>query len=724
MRLKHFLIACVLSLTSVSVQSAWALFPGELHEQKKYHFSVPVGLETQVDFWKAIYSKYTTRQVVIHDDKDLSIIYSVVELGDNKSNRYRRAQVRKEISKYQTILRKLARRNNFSNLSYEEDRVARMVKKDFYQASKRIRDQLGQADRFEDGIRRAGRYMPEIKEIFKEMEVPVELSALPHVESSFQVHAYSSAGAAGVWQFTRSTGRRFMTINYEVDERKDPILAAYAAAKLLKHNFETIESWPLAITAYNHGLRGMMRAKKKHGDDIVKIVNHHKSRTFGFASRNFYAEFLAALEVSNNPDLYFPNHVKEKPVTYSTVQLRDYVNIATLEKFLGMDREEIAFYNPALRRPVIIGKKHIPKHFVLKAPAERYPNLAGLYETIPVAMKHTEQLRSRWYKVRWGDTLISIANRLGTTVHKLKELNVIGHRNRIYRGQVLEIPDWNHGQVKVTEVKTNWDQYEFKVGETFKYRVQRRDTLTRIARRHGVHVGVLAKINNLTDPHSLRIGQVVKVPKDPEMVQAKLAIEEKKPVAEPQLEVTVKQVAVKPDGLVEDKPEAGETILASSEGLPFNTDRPAFRPMRFIPRMEGEYPIGVAKVDFDETLSHFADWARISVRELRRLNNLRWRSQIHINQKIKVPFRRVTPEEFETKRQEYHKAIQEDFYTTYKVDKVLVRKLKKGDTLWELCNNEYVIPLWLLGYYNPGKDLNSLHIGEDIKIPLIAEIKA
>ncbi|MGP0564849.1 MULTISPECIES: LysM peptidoglycan-binding domain-containing protein [unclassified Nitrospina] len=724
MRLKQLLIAFVLCLVSLTASPVWATFPGEFHEQKEFNFTVPVGLETQVSFWKAIYSKYTTRQVVIHDDEDLSIIYHVVELGDNKSNRYRRREVRKAINKYKTILHKLARLSNFNNLSYEEDRVARLVKKDFYQAARRIRDQLGQADRFEDGIRRAGRYMPEIKRIFKEVGVPVQLSALPHVESSFQVHAYSSAGAAGVWQFTRSTGRRFMSINYEVDERKDPILAAYAAAKLLKYNYESIGSWPLAITAYNHGLRGMTRAKKRHGDDIVKIVRNYKSRTFGFASRNFFAEFLAALEVSSNPNLYFPNHVREKPISYSTVQLRDYVNISTLEKYLGMDREEIAFYNPALRRPVITGKKHVPKHYVLKAPADRYPNLAGLYEDIPEALKHNKQMRSRWYKVQWGDTLISIANRLGTTVSKLKELNVIGHRNRIYRGQVLEIPGWSDEKVKVTEIKTDWNQYDFKVGDTFLYRVKRRDTLTRIAKKHGVHVGVLAKINNLTNPHALRVGQRVKVPKDPNMIEAKLVAKKPETVKEEKLEVTVKQVAVKPQVSTKNETKEGDTVLASTVVQEFNTDRPAFRPMRFIPRMEGEYPIGIAKVDFDETLSHFADWARISIRELRRLNNLRWRSRIHINQTIKVPFRRVTPEEFETKRQEYHKAIQEDFYTTYKVEKVLVRKLKKGDTLWELCNNEYVIPLWLLGYYNPGKDLNSLHIGEDIKIPLIAEIKA
>ncbi|NIQ03841.1 MAG: transglycosylase SLT domain-containing protein, partial [Nitrospinaceae bacterium] len=72
-----------------------------------------------------------------------------------------------------------------------------------------------------------------------------ELGVLPHVESSFQVGAYSSAGAAGIWQFTRGTGRLFMRVRYDVDERRDPILSTYAAAKLLKKNFEDLNDWPL-----------------------------------------------------------------------------------------------------------------------------------------------------------------------------------------------------------------------------------------------------------------------------------------------------------------------------------------------------------------------------------------------------------------------------------------------------------------------------------------------
>lgn len=153
-----------------------------------------------------------------------------------------------------------------------------------------------------------------------------------------------------------------------------------------------------------------------------------------------------------------------------------------------------------------------------------------------------------------------------------------------------------------------------------------------------------------------------------------------------------------------------------------NRNRHAFRPVKFVADSEEEYRVGLIKIDFDETLSHIADWARLSVREVRQLNNLRRRgSRIRVNQSIKVPFRRTTPEEFERKRQEYHKAIQEDFFGNYQVEKVVTRKLKKGETLWEICNNVYSIPFWLLSNYNPDKDINSISAGESISIPILTD---
>ena len=732
------MIRCVavLALLTIGVSPAFATFPGEF-ETEEFDFTVPVALESRVNFWKKIYTQYSTQHAVIHDQNNLDIIYDVIYLGDKPmSARTRHRKLRPHIRKFKRTLRKLAYVKNRINLTPEEDRILKMVKKNFIKASRNIRSQLGQKDRFEEGLRKSGLYMAEIKKIFKEVGVPEELAVLPHVESSFQLSAYSSAGAAGVWQFTRSTGRRYMKVGYEVDERRDPIIAAYAAAKLLKYNYEQLDSWPLAITAYNHGVNGMRRAKRKHGDDIVKIIDNYRSRRFGFASKNFFSEFMAALEVTRNPNQYFPGIVMKKPFEYAEVPIEDYVHISTIEDHFGMTREEIAKYNPSLRRPVISGKKRIPKNYRFKVPADRDVSFEEVYDSIPEKLKFDKQVRVRWYTVRRGDTLSTIARRMRTSVWKLKELNML-RGSRIYRGQVLEIPGkaYQGGSriVRVQHPKPDWSKVVIPDNmETAQYRVRRRDTLTRIAQKYGVHVSVLAKMNAMEDPHSLHPGQQIKVPKpgtDFKLQMASATQAPDTPLAAPKMEVQMNEVQSNEKTVVastaeplQKSTEANQVLSNMVSAFQLNKNRHAFRPLKFASKNGEEYRIGLIKIDFDETLSHIADWARLSVRELRRLNNLRRRgSRIRVNQTIKVPFRRTTPEEFEAKRQEYHKAIQEDFFGNYQVEKVMTRSLERGETLWEICNNLYSIPFWLLSNYNPDKDINKISVGESINIPILTE---
>ena len=308
-------ISLIFSSASGFLGNASASFAYEVHTLNQYHFSTPPGLQSKVEFWKKIYSEYSTKHAVVHDIKNVDIVYEVVYLGEKPlSRRARERKLEKTKKKYRTILRRIAKTSNKAKLKGEDKRIYNLVGKNFYRASRNIRAQLGQKERFREGIERSGLYNKEIKKIFEKFSLPEELSVLPHVESSFQISAYSSAGAAGIWQFTRGTGRLFMHVGYDVDERRDPILATYGAAKLLKKNFKSVGSWPLAITAYNHGLQGMKRAKKRVGNDIVKIIGKYKSRTFGFASQNFYAEFLAALHVVKNQNKYFPNlAIKKNP---------------------------------------------------------------------------------------------------------------------------------------------------------------------------------------------------------------------------------------------------------------------------------------------------------------------------------------------------------------------------------------------------------------------------
>jgi len=721
--IKVLIVALIFSSTSWFSGNASASFSYEVHTLNKYHFSTPPGLQSKVEFWKKIYSEYSTKHAVVHDIKNLDVIYEVVYLGEKPlSRRARERKLEKTKKKYRNILRKIGKTKDKTKLKGEEKRVFALVKKDFYKASRNIRAQLGQKDRFREGIERSGLYNKEIKRIFKEFNLPEELSVLPHVESSFQIGAYSSAGAAGIWQFTRGTGRLFMRVGYDVDERRDPILASYAAAKLLKKNFKSIGSWPLAITAYNHGLQGMKRAKKRVGNDIVKVIDKYKSRTFGFASRNFYAEFLAALHVVRNQNRYFPNLAIKKPVRRVSFALPDYIHVRTAMDYFDMTRDEIADANPSLRRPVLNGEKRIPKGFVFQAPVRKIDNLVARYGQIPQKVKYGSQLRSKWYTVRRGNTLSGIALRFGTTVRSLKSFNNLGRRNRIYVGQVLQLPRGKSRRQPTFQLaKLGPSQYSTRI---VSYKVRRHDNLSKIAKRFDTDVNHLTRINRFRNPDSLFPGQKIKVPRreviDEKVKLASNSVKNKKfKLSVNRSKVSKSSATTKNSTKIKTAVPPGTLQVARNSTDRINRNRPAFKPVSFSPGGNSDSLVGTITVDFDETLSHYAEWSRQSVKELRRMNRIGKRGGIVANDNIRVNFSRTRPGNFEEKRQEYHKAIQEDFFNNFEISKLSIRSVEKGETLWEICNEIYTIPLWLLSSYNTDKDIKSLAVGEPIVIPVI-----
>lgn len=714
--------------------SALAKIPKNVHTLSEYGFSVSPDIKIQVEFWKKIYSEYTTSYAVIHDTKNLDIIYEVVYLGDKTlSRRARDRKLKKVKNKYKNILHRLARKKNKTIMTGDEKRVHDMVKGGFYRAAKSIRSQIGQKDRFERGMHRSGKYIKQIRKIFNDYGLPEELSALPHVESSFHEGAYSSAGAAGIWQFTRGTGRLFMRVRYDVDERRDPIFSTHAAAKLLKSNFKRLQSWPLAITAYNHGTQGMHRAKRKFGDNLGTIIKNYKSRTFGFASRNFYAEFLAALHVSSNESKYFPNVSKAQPVKQVSMRFDDYVHISSVMKRFGMSRNEISQSNPSLRSPVISGQKRIPQGFVFKAPADKFANLTPFYQKISSAEKFNRQIRSKYYTVRRGDTLSGLALRFGTSVRKLKQRNSIGRRNRIYVGKVLKLPS------KKTQTRRNTFRLakaklpakNTVTSNTGSYRVRKYDNLTKIAKRFNTDTASLARLNGMRNPNSLHPGQTLVVPESVVVAKASITAVDssmEKPVKAPAKKIDSSNAKTKSSSLPYNKPviaSGAKVQLASLNSTEYrmNTNRPAFFPVKFKSKKHKESGMGEITVDFDETVSHYAEWAQLSIREMRKINKLRRSSRIPVHAKIKVPFTKTDPEKFEERRQEFHKAIQDDFFSNYTVSKLVVRKVKKGETLWEICNDNNFIPYWLLSSYNPEKDIHKLALGEPLVIPIITPIK-
>jgi len=272
--------------------------------------------------------------------------------------------------------------------------------------------------------------------------VPAEIAALPHVESSFNLAAYSKVGAAGLWQFMPSTARRYMRVDSVVDQRLDPYTATEAAANLMLYNYRLVGTWPLAVTAYNHGPGGLRTAQEELGSsDIAVIVKRYQGKTFGFASRNFYVAFLAALEVDRNAEKYFGPIARLPETDSTTVELPDYIPVEVLAKAFKADMGALRVLNPALRPPIWNGSRFVPRGYTLRLPGTLpQTEIAAAWGRLPPAQRFVAQRNDGRYKIRRGETLASIAAASGVSVSRLLATNGWSGAHAVTRGEVIHIP--------------------------------------------------------------------------------------------------------------------------------------------------------------------------------------------------------------------------------------------------------------------------------------------
>jgi len=698
----------------------------------------PASLEDNVRFWTRVYTEVESDGGLIHDSRDLSVVYETVQFPAGLSFRARQRKT-EEIKKQTAAALRLLAQGRRSNLTPDQARILSKWPKDvsdrtLREAAKNVRFQLGQADRFEEGLARAGAWRGHIETVLSAHGVPPELVALPHVESSFNPAAYSRVGAAGLWQFTRGTGRLFMRVDNVVDERFDVHRASVAAAKLLKGNYERLGTWPLAINAYNHGPAGMARAVRELGTtDIGVIVARYDGRTFGFASRNFYAEFLAALEIDRNAERYF-GPIRPQPTWESdTVVLDHFYEPATLERAFGVDNATLREFNPSLRPSVWTGSKYVPRGFALALPKNTLKLAASeALASIPARQRKAEQHRDRYYKVRRGDTLSRIAQRYGVRERELVSINNLRSRHQIRAGQVLVLPDHaSGGRTAVARSAPPADGV---------YRVRRGDNLSVIASRFGVSESSLVVENRLRNRNQLAIGQELRIPtgepvavaaaaappkkapareKPPEPVApvvAAVAARAAEPVAEPTAAVEPAVAPVKTVAAVPASAPAHERPPTQVATAPTSDVVPAPDPSDYAVDSKNRVTVQAA-----ETLGHFADWLEIATSRLRHLNGIRFGESVAIGRKATMDFSKVTPEVFEQRRLAYHHALQEEYFAAFEVIGTRTHTLRSGDTLWFLAERKYQVPVWLIRQYNPDLDFSALRVGTRMVIPEIGE---
>jgi membrane-bound lytic murein transglycosylase D len=287
------------------------LVSGSAFAATQMPFPRPAAIESNVQFWVDVFSGYSERDFVIHDRDQVWRIYQVMHLpGQGSPGRGDADAIGDYLKvKYANILSRLAA--GLPPANYEERHVADLFKGEplsaYALAAQNLRVQEGMRERFQEGLLRSRYYRPTMERIFRTAGLPPELVTLAEVESGFYSRAKSGAGAVGIWQFTRGTGREYMRITRYHDDRLNPTTETEAAAQLLRSNYATLGNWPLAITAYNYGTGGMANASSQYHGDYERIVRSYSGSRFGFASKNYYPEFLAALQIHQYEDQYFPN---------------------------------------------------------------------------------------------------------------------------------------------------------------------------------------------------------------------------------------------------------------------------------------------------------------------------------------------------------------------------------------------------------------------------------
>ena len=350
-------------------------------------FTVPADMQKRVEFWQSIFTRYGDDVFVIHDRAEPWRIIDFVffdRLSESKNDpRFLRRDFQsvvlaKYMARYRKALDRFEEHGQKASGYGEAEREVYMTYQDsyehlerLYKGETRIRAQRGLAHSFWKAAYLAQDYLPYFEKEFRDVGMPIELTRLAFVESMFNPDAISKVGASGMWQFMKATARSFLKVNYRIDERHSPLKAARAAALLLKSDYAALQSWPLAVSAYNHGRGGILRATRVVGTrNLADIIVGYKSRAFGFASQNFYAEFLAA--VASYRYLIKKGRISVRPsrLDIMAVTLRKPTQVKDLSVVLGIKQSTIQELNQCInKQPYTRHASYVlPKNYRLYVP--------------------------------------------------------------------------------------------------------------------------------------------------------------------------------------------------------------------------------------------------------------------------------------------------------------------------------------------------------------------
>jgi membrane-bound lytic murein transglycosylase D len=360
-------------------------------------------------------------------------------------------------------------------------------------------------DKFELWLSRSGRYLPLMREIFRENNLPEDLVFVSLIESGFNPYAYSRARAVGPWQFMRATGKHYrLRIDEWIDERRDPIKSTYAAAAYLKDLYAMFNSWPLALASYNAGEGRVGRAmKRSKADDFWDL---RTTRYLHPETRNYVPKFMAATIIAKNPEKYGFNLNYHEPLRFDEVVVDRPTDLKLIAKTAGVSYEEVKELNPELKQsvtPINYENYRVKLPFGTKATfEERFANIPEWEKSVWI--KHT---------VRRGETLASIAKKFGTTASTLRDINHL-KRTSVRLGAKILVPTGNRTALEEDEASSSvanaaliLEEPLAAAAKPLRYRVKRGDTLWSIAQRFNTTITKIREWNGLGSRSTIRAGQ-------------------------------------------------------------------------------------------------------------------------------------------------------------------------------------------------------------------------
>ncbi|MEK6628945.1 MAG: lytic transglycosylase domain-containing protein [Bdellovibrionota bacterium] len=350
--MKFFLLSILFCCSGQALVTNWY---SSLPDNSK--FRVSEDLKKRVNFWVKIYSYYSTTQGVFHLTDNPSFILGEIDLTDIYNNST------------------LSDAKKISRIEIEVKNKKKYYANKYKINPAKVRLQMGLRDRMRKALYLSGKYINQMEKIFKDENIPIELTRLVYVESSFNIYAQSKVGASGLWQIMPSVAKPKGYIANNFDKRNHPIYATKLAAKIMKQNYSAFKSWPLAITAYNHGLTGVKRMVKKNNSDQIEelISSKNVTSSWGFASKNFYACFLAVLEVERSaPELFGNDLIKSAGLNFREYYLPNRTKKSEILKWFDGSLTRFRQMNPHLNWSAFKNKKIVPAGVPLMIPEKNF----------------------------------------------------------------------------------------------------------------------------------------------------------------------------------------------------------------------------------------------------------------------------------------------------------------------------------------------------------------